>query len=92
MDNNMSSTTEDLNTLVVEPRASERSSLVSEHTWGRVRQRASAAAQNIIPPLVTLVVLIGIWELACSVPDASLPAPGGLIATAPMPAPLRPPI
>ncbi len=36
---------------------------------------ALGAARNIAPPLVVLAVLLGIWQLLCAAPDASLPAP-----------------
>ena len=35
----------------------------------------AAVAENVIPPLVTLLVLLIIWQLACSGPKASLPSP-----------------
>ncbi|MBA8822428.1 nitrate ABC transporter, permease protein [Ochrobactrum sp. P6BS-III] len=36
---------------------------------------ALGAVRNIVPPLVVLAVLLGIWQLLCAAPDASLPAP-----------------
>ncbi|MFK3668177.1 nitrate ABC transporter permease [Ochrobactrum teleogrylli] len=36
---------------------------------------ARGAVRNIVPPLVVLAVLLGIWQLLCAAPDASLPAP-----------------
>jgi nitrate/nitrite transport system permease protein len=79
MDNNVSSTTEDLNTLIVEPSAQKRSLLTSAQTLRRLRQRVIDAAQNVVPPLITLALLIGIWELACSSPGASLPPPSQVV-------------
>lgn len=35
----------------------------------------AAAARNIVPPLVVILIILGVWELACSHPGASLPAP-----------------
>ena len=32
-------------------------------------------ARNILPPLVVLAVLLGVWQILCAAPDASLPAP-----------------
>ena len=36
---------------------------------------ARGTVSNIAPPLVVLAVLLGIWQLLCATPDASLPAP-----------------
>lgn len=35
----------------------------------------AAAARNIVPPLVVVLMILGVWQLACSHPGASLPAP-----------------
>ncbi|OLP56062.1 nitrate ABC transporter, permease protein [Rhizobium rhizosphaerae] len=32
-------------------------------------------AQSVLPPLVVLALLVGLWQLLCSAPDASLPSP-----------------
>lgn len=40
-----------------------------------VGRRASEMAANTLPFLVTLAVLLGIWEVICSQPGAALPAP-----------------
>jgi nitrate/nitrite transport system permease protein len=40
--------------------------------WQRL---ALAAARNVLPPLVVLVLLLGIWQLLCSAPGSSLPPP-----------------
>ncbi|MFK0383874.1 nitrate ABC transporter permease [Rhizobium sp. RM] len=37
--------------------------------WG------AAATRNVVPPLVVLALLLGIWQLLCSAPGASLPPP-----------------
>lgn len=34
-----------------------------------------AVARNVIPPLVVLVAMLGIWQLLCSSPGATLPPP-----------------
>lgn len=31
--------------------------------------------QNILPPLLTVLVIVGVWEILCNRPGASLPAP-----------------
>lgn len=43
------------------------------------RRPLGSAAKNVLPPLVTLAVLIGIWQLACSSPTASLPTPAKVV-------------
>jgi nitrate/nitrite transport system permease protein len=35
--------------------------------------------RNLLPPLLTLALLIGIWEVACSSPTASLPPPSKVV-------------
>ena len=40
-----------------------------------LRKWGVAAARNVIPPLVVLAILLGIWQLLCSAPGASLPPP-----------------
>ena len=37
-------------------------------------------AAVVLPPLVTLAILVVAWELACSGPDASLPPPSRILA------------
>jgi len=47
----------------------------------RIVQRvASQFVRNVMPPLVTLAILIGIWEIACSSPTASLPPPTKVVS------------
>ena len=36
---------------------------------------AGSIARNILPPLVVLVLLLGIWQALCSAPGATLPPP-----------------
>ncbi|QGP78781.1 nitrate ABC transporter permease [Sphingobium sp. CAP-1] len=38
-------------------------------------RKARAAAASILPTLVMVVALLGIWQLLCSSPDASFPSP-----------------
>ncbi len=45
----------------------------------RALELLRAAAARVVPPLVTLAVLVGIWELACSQPGASLPPPSQVL-------------
>jgi nitrate/nitrite transport system permease protein len=40
--------------------------------WSRL---ALAAAQNVLPPLIVLALLLGLWQLLCSAPGSSLPPP-----------------
>lgn len=39
------------------------------------RKIAGAIARNVLPPLVVLVLLLGIWQALCSAPGATLPPP-----------------
>ncbi len=36
---------------------------------------ATAIARNVVPPLVVLVLMLGIWQMLCSTPGATLPPP-----------------
>ncbi len=48
-------------------------------TWIRFRTRAAHVAAVVLPPLIMLAGLVGIWELLCSAPDASLPPPSKVV-------------
>ncbi|MBD8689724.1 nitrate ABC transporter permease [Rhizobium sp. CFBP 13717] len=39
------------------------------------RKIAGAIARNVLPPLVVLVLLLGVWQALCSAPGATLPPP-----------------
>jgi nitrate/nitrite transport system permease protein len=41
---------------------------------------ASGAAAAVLPPLVTLAVLLAAWEILCSAPGATLPPPSQVLA------------
>ncbi len=43
-------------------------------------RRAGELAANTVPFLVTLAVLLGLWELVCSQPGAALPAPSQIVS------------
>ena len=53
----------------------------SETTGRRVLTVGRAVIQRILPPLVMLAVIGGLWELICSQPGAALPAPSKIVAT-----------
>ncbi|KQT55003.1 ABC transporter permease [Aureimonas sp. Leaf454] len=40
---------------------------------------ARSLAENLLPPLVTLLVLLAIWEVLCSGPASSLPPPSQVV-------------
>ncbi|HEY0834559.1 MAG TPA: nitrate ABC transporter permease [Azospirillum sp.] len=42
--------------------------------------RLRAAASNVLPPLVALAILMGIWQVLCMGPGASLPPPTKVVA------------
>ncbi|MCD2172109.1 nitrate ABC transporter permease [Rhizobium sp. C4] len=54
-------------TVVVMPRAARRTF--------QPQAMLAAAARNIVPPFVVVLIILGVWQLACSHPGASLPAP-----------------
>ena len=46
----------------------------------RARTRLTALARAIIPPLLTIAALLLLWELLCSSPTSSLPAPSRVVS------------
>jgi nitrate/nitrite transport system permease protein len=40
----------------------------------------SLVMQRVLPPLLMLVLLVGIWEIACSAPTSSLPSPSRVVS------------
>ena len=42
---------------------------------GRILPALSTAAARVVPPLVTLALLLLVWEMLCNRPGATLPAP-----------------
>ncbi len=45
---------------------------------GALREHCGKAAALVLPPLVLLAVLIGLWEWAASGPTATLPPPSAV--------------
>lgn len=45
-----------------------------------VPSRFAPILQRVVPPLVTLVVAIALWEILCSSPGSSLPAPSRVVS------------
>ncbi|MBI5163506.1 MAG: ABC transporter permease subunit [Magnetospirillum sp.] len=69
-------------TLVTEPEAVKAAIAAAPAALSRPRpatrplaKAVSEAAGRILPPLIGLAVLLGLWELACSRPGAMLPGP-----------------
>ena len=48
--------------------------------WHGIAGRLSEAAKVVVPPLITLAVLIGIWQVATSAPGSSLPSPTSVVS------------
>jgi nitrate/nitrite transport system permease protein len=40
----------------------------------------SLVMQRVLPPVLMLVLLVGIWEIACSAPTSSLPSPSRVVS------------
>jgi nitrate/nitrite transport system permease protein len=49
-------------------------------TLERLRERASGFARVVVPPVIVLGLTIFLWQLLCSAPGASLPAPSKVIS------------
>jgi nitrate/nitrite transport system permease protein len=48
--------------------------------WQKIGARLIEAAKVIVPPIVTVALLIGIWQLATSAPGSSLPSPTTVVS------------
>ncbi|SKA02467.1 nitrate/nitrite transport system permease protein [Enhydrobacter aerosaccus] len=46
----------------------------------RLRQEAARVAAVILPPLIVLTLVIVVWQVLCSAPNSSLPAPTKVLA------------
>jgi nitrate/nitrite transport system permease protein len=55
------------------------SGIVNEPKALRWKTLMSDAARQIVPPVITVAALLGIWQIACSSPDASLPPPSKVL-------------
>lgn len=49
---------------------------VAQRRWLAAVKRHSG---NAVPPLVAVAVMVGLWEVLCSAPDASLPPPSRVV-------------
>jgi nitrate/nitrite transport system permease protein len=75
-----------LNVQAIAPGASDALATVSPRVaaGAPLKSRARAAAkrcvQNVFPPLIAVGAIVGLWELLCAAPDASLPPPSRVIS------------
>jgi nitrate/nitrite transport system permease protein len=78
----MSSTTPDLIAASPQDATQRRADTVSnaEAIFTRFKKQAIESSKVVLPPLLTLALLILIWELACSAPGSSLPAPSQVVS------------
>ena len=58
-----------------------RPSVAKSRLPSTVIRYAGAVASRVLPPLLTLVVIVGIWQILCSHPGASLPAPSKIVSS-----------
>lgn len=54
--------------------------LVPSTRWSRVLAAGKRRAVETLPPLIAVAVLVGLWEVLCAGPDASLPPPSRVVA------------
>jgi len=54
--------------------------LVQRTRPSRMLAAGKRRAAEVVPPLVAVAVLVGLWELLCAAPDASLPPPSRVVA------------
>lgn len=52
----------------------------SSSHFARAQALARSAAETVLPPLLTLAVLLALWEVLCSSPTASLPSPSKVLS------------
>ncbi|WP_425106547.1 nitrate ABC transporter permease [Ancylobacter sp.] len=52
----------------------------TRHRGARLINLARKVAGEVVPPLIPLLVLLGVWELLCAGPDAALPPPSRVLA------------
>jgi nitrate/nitrite transport system permease protein len=48
--------------------------------WQKIGARLIEVAKVMVPPIVTLALLLGIWQLATSAPGSSLPSPTTVVS------------
>jgi nitrate/nitrite transport system permease protein len=63
-----------------ETRAPLARTLVQPSRSSRVRAAAKRRVLDVLPPTIAVAAIIGLWELLCAAPDASLPPPSRVIA------------
>jgi nitrate/nitrite transport system permease protein len=80
----VSATVEEFAKTMPQTKDSGKVSTDSESRTSRLRQKllgwSLRIAKRLLPPLLTLAALIGLWEIACSSPTASLPPPSKVVA------------
>ena len=58
-----------------------RPSVTKSRVPSAILHYAGAIASRVLPPLVTLAVIVGIWQILCSHPGASLPPPSKIVSS-----------
>jgi nitrate/nitrite transport system permease protein len=48
--------------------------------WSRVLAAAKRHILNVLPPLIAVAAILGLWEVLCAGSDASLPPPSRVVA------------
>jgi nitrate/nitrite transport system permease protein len=43
------------------------------------QRRIAAVAETVLPPFMTILLLLGVWEVLCSGPDSALPPPSQVV-------------
>ncbi|MDX5432514.1 MAG: nitrate ABC transporter permease [Halomonas sp.] len=58
----------------------EREPRVASTAWsGHVQRAGQLFSQRVLPPVVIIGLLLALWEILCSTPGASLPAPSQML-------------
>jgi len=63
-----------------EPRPSIPRAPAPASRASRVLARVRPHVWNVLPPLVAVGAIVGVWELLCAAPDASLPPPSRVVS------------
>jgi len=61
------------------PNAAPANDPIAPGRWEWLTVRLLETAKGVVPPVITLAILLGIWQLATSSPGSSLPSPTTVI-------------
>jgi nitrate/nitrite transport system permease protein len=63
-----------------QPRAAAVRALVMPSRFSRLQNATKQHALNVLPSLLAVAAIVGVWEVLCAAPDASLPPPSRVVS------------